>query len=177
MNRREDADAYRARLEHDVRQAMLHGAGGKAQGLTVADTGLLYMNRPGGLKSYDLWRLDQLNDSRRRLPRCEGRGGSSPEVGIVGFDCRNGLVMVHQTALPPTLAPRLVSRQAAAAYVCVSPNTFDEMIEDGRMPRPKMLGGKRRAWDIRELDAAIDRLPVQGDDAEADDTWGNVDAT
>jgi hypothetical protein len=107
-------------LEHDIRQAMLHGAGGKAQGLTVADTGLLYMNRPGGLKSYDLWRLDQLNDSRRRLPRCEGRGGSSPEVGIVGFDCRNGLVMVHQTALPPTLAPRLVSRQAAAAYVCVS---------------------------------------------------------
>ena len=24
------------------------------------------------------------------------------------FDCRNGLVMVHQTALPPTLAPRLL---------------------------------------------------------------------
>ena len=61
-DRREDAEGYRARLEHDVRQAMLHGAGGKAQGLTVADAGLLYMNRPGGLKSYDLWRLDQLND-------------------------------------------------------------------------------------------------------------------
>jgi hypothetical protein len=30
---------------------MLHGAGGKAQGLTIADAGLLYMNRPGGLKS------------------------------------------------------------------------------------------------------------------------------
>jgi hypothetical protein len=41
---------------------MLHGAGSKAQGLTVADAGLLYMNRPGGLKSYDLWRLDQLNE-------------------------------------------------------------------------------------------------------------------
>ena len=50
------------------------------------------------------------------------------------------------------------------------------MIEDGRMPRPKMLGGKRRAWDIRELDAAIDRLPAQGDDAEADETWDNIDA-
>ena len=86
------------------------------------------------------------------------------------------VLMVRQVALPPTLAPRLICRQAAAAYVCVSPNTFDEMIEDGRMPRPKMLGGKRRAWDIRELDAAIDRLPVQGDDAEADETWGNVDA-
>jgi integrase len=61
-DRREDAEGYRARLEHDLRQAMLHDAGGKAQGLTVADAGLLYMNRPGGLKSYDLWRLDQLND-------------------------------------------------------------------------------------------------------------------
>jgi integrase len=61
-DRRDDAEAYRARLEHDVRQAMLHGARGKAQGLTIADAGLLYMNRPGGLKSYDLWRLDQLND-------------------------------------------------------------------------------------------------------------------
>src|SRR6185369_12940854 len=61
-DRREDAEAYRARLEHDVRQALLHGGGAKAQGLTVADAGLLYMNRPGGLKSYDLWRLDQLND-------------------------------------------------------------------------------------------------------------------
>jgi hypothetical protein len=61
-DRREDAEAYRARVEHDVRQAMLRGDGGKTEGLTIADAGLLYMNRPGGVKSYDLWRLDQLND-------------------------------------------------------------------------------------------------------------------
>jgi integrase len=61
-DRREDAEGYRARLEHDIRQALLHGDGGKAQALTVADAGLMYVNRPGGLKSYDLWRLDQLND-------------------------------------------------------------------------------------------------------------------
>jgi hypothetical protein len=61
-DRREDAEAYRARLEHELRQALLHGDGGKGQALTVADAGLLYMNRPGGLKSYDLWRLDQLNE-------------------------------------------------------------------------------------------------------------------
>ena len=84
--------------------------------------------------------------------------------------------MPQQTALPLTLPPRLVSREAAAAYICVSPNTFDEMVKDGRMPRPRVLGGKRRAWDVRALDAAIDRLPVQGDDAAADETWGDVDA-
>jgi integrase len=62
-DRREDAEAYRARLEHDVRQAILHGDGGKARALTIADAGLLYVNRPGGLKSYDMWRLDQLNEA------------------------------------------------------------------------------------------------------------------
>jgi hypothetical protein len=61
-DRREDAEAYRARLEHDVRQALLHGGDGKTQGLTIADAGLLYMNKPGGVKPYDLWRLGQLND-------------------------------------------------------------------------------------------------------------------
>jgi predicted DNA-binding transcriptional regulator AlpA len=84
--------------------------------------------------------------------------------------------MSRQTALPPTLAPRLISREAAAAYVCVSPNSFDEIVNDGRMPRPRLLGRKRRAWDVRALDLAIDRLPVDGDDAGDDETWGDVDA-
>lgn len=85
-------------------------------------------------------------------------------------------MMVRQVALPPTLAPRLISREAAAAYVCVSPNTFDEMVDDGRMPRPRLLGGRRRAWDVRALDAAIERLPVEGDDARGDETWGDIGA-
>ena len=61
-HRREDAEAYRSKVEHDIRQALLRGDAGKAQGLTIADAGLMYMNRPGGLKAYDLWRLDQLNE-------------------------------------------------------------------------------------------------------------------
>lgn len=83
--------------------------------------------------------------------------------------------MPRQAALPPTLAPRLISRGAAAAYVCVSPNTFDEMVKDGRMPRAKVLGLRRHAWDVRSLDDAIDRLPTEGEDAH-DDSWGDVDA-
>ncbi len=74
-DRREDAEAYRARLEHDIRQALLHGDGGKAQVLTVADAGLLYMNRPGGLKSYDLWRLDQINDVAGDYPIAKAAEG------------------------------------------------------------------------------------------------------
>ena len=81
--------------------------------------------------------------------------------------------MARQNALPPTLAPRLITREAAASYVSVSPTTFDEMVKDGRMPRPKRLGGRRKAWDVRALDAAIDGLPNNDNN---DDTWSNIDA-
>ena len=81
--------------------------------------------------------------------------------------------MPHQKALPPTLPPRLIARDAAAAFVCVSPNTFDDLVERGLMPKARILGDKRRAWDVRELDAAADALPHDGDDAlmKADEGW------
>jgi excisionase family DNA binding protein len=74
------------------------------------------------------------------------------------------------------IAPRLLTREQAAAYLSVSPNTFDAMVEDGVMPRPRLLRGRRRAWDVRALDAAIDRLPVEGNDGTTDQTWSDVDA-
>jgi hypothetical protein len=80
--------------------------------------------------------------------------------------------MPRQNALPPTLAPRLISREAAAAYICVSPNTFDAMVRDGRMPRPRVLTPGRKAWDVRLLDQAIDALPLNGEDAGSEnDGW------
>ena len=60
-NSREVAEAYKARIEGEIRAELLHGPGGQAHRLTIADAGLRYVNRPGGVKSYDLWRLDQLN--------------------------------------------------------------------------------------------------------------------
>ncbi len=82
--------------------------------------------------------------------------------------------MAKQLALPPNLPPRLISREAAAAYVSLSPNTFDAMVEEGQMPRPKRLGDRRKAWDVRELDQAIDSLPHSGEDegaVPADQGW------
>jgi predicted DNA-binding transcriptional regulator AlpA len=89
--------------------------------------------------------------------------------------------VARQTALPPTLTPRLICRDDAAAYVCVSPNTFDKMIADGLMPRPRRLTERRLAWDLRQLDAAIDRLPIDGEaeadtDATDDHSWDDIDA-
>lgn len=82
--------------------------------------------------------------------------------------------MARQLALPPNLPPRLIGRQAAAAYVSISPTKFDELVESGLMPLPRRLGGRRRAWDVRDLDAAIAQLPVAGEDSDA--TWEDVDA-
>lgn len=82
--------------------------------------------------------------------------------------------MARQTALPHSLAPRLVGREAAAAYLAISTTKFDELVRDGRMPRPKCID-KRRVWDVRLLDAAADALPTEGGE-EADDTWDDIDA-
>jgi len=84
--------------------------------------------------------------------------------------------MARQSALPPTLAPRLIGREAAAAYVSVSPTIFDEMVADGRMPQPRLLGIRRRAWDVRGIDAAIELLPLACEDSQADESWSDVDA-
>lgn len=66
--------------------------------------------------------------------------------------------MARHTALPDTLPPRLVSREAAAAYVGVGATKFDEMVGDGRMPRAKRIDG-RKVWCVRALNAAVDALP------------------
>jgi predicted DNA-binding transcriptional regulator AlpA len=83
--------------------------------------------------------------------------------------------MAHQRALPQTLPPRLIGREAAAAYVSVSPTTFDEMVKEGTMPKPKRLIGRRKAWDVRALDSAVDDL-LSNNDNDNDDTWDNIDA-
>jgi predicted DNA-binding transcriptional regulator AlpA len=85
--------------------------------------------------------------------------------------------MTKQSALPPTLPPRLVGRSVAAAYLSISPTTFDVLVEEGLLPRAKRLGGRRKAWDIKALDAAIDQLPDDGEQVLADDqSWDDVDA-
>lgn len=77
--------------------------------------------------------------------------------------------MDYKSALPPTLAPRGLCREASAAYVGVSPTKFDQMVEDRRMPKPKRIDA-RNVWDIRELDAAFSALPSD----EETNPWDEV---
>ena len=70
--------------------------------------------------------------------------------------------MPNYDALPPSLAPRGLCREAAARYVGVSPGKFDDKVIDGRMPGPKRIDS-RKVWDIRKLDVAFDGLPDEGE--------------
>jgi excisionase family DNA binding protein len=63
---------------------------------------------------------------------------------------------------------RGLSRDEAAMYIGISPSKFDELVEDGRMPAPVKIDG-RKVWDIRQLDLAFDALS-----SETPNSWQGV---
>ncbi|WEK50275.1 MAG: hypothetical protein P0Y66_21960 [Candidatus Kaistia colombiensis] len=64
--------------------------------------------------------------------------------------------------LPPSLPPRGLSRAVAAAYIGISPRLFDELVQDGRMPKPKLINS-RTIWDRLAIDDAFSALPEKED--------------
>ena len=64
--------------------------------------------------------------------------------------------------LPVSCPPRGLSRVKSAAYIDVGTTKFDEMVADGRMPRPKRVGDKP-IWDRLALDEAFEALPSDED--------------
>ena len=77
----------------------------------------------------------------------------------------------RENVLPPSLAPRGLSRVQAAAYVGVSPSLFDEMVKDERMPKPMRINS-RTVWDRVKLDEAFAAL--SDSDKGGDDPWNKV---
>lgn len=61
-------------------------------------------------------------------------------------------------------APAGLSREDAAHYVGVSSCAFDGLVERGLMPKPLDLGIRRNVWNVRALDAALDRLAGLSED-------------
>jgi predicted DNA-binding transcriptional regulator AlpA len=80
--------------------------------------------------------------------------------------------MVRNTvsSLPVSLAPRGLSRVQAAEYIGVGVTKFDELVGDGRMPRPKRIDG-RIVWDRVKLDEAFNALD---DEAASKSEWDDL---
>jgi predicted DNA-binding transcriptional regulator AlpA len=72
--------------------------------------------------------------------------------------------------LPPSLPPRGLSRLQAAEYVGVGCTKFDELVVDGRMPRPKRIDG-RTVWDRVKLDEAFAAL---SEDSSTASEWDHL---
>ncbi|MCZ6863826.1 MAG: hypothetical protein O7I42_26845 [Alphaproteobacteria bacterium] len=64
--------------------------------------------------------------------------------------------------LPPSLPPRGLARGQSAAYIGTGTTKWDEMVADGRMPKPKRIDG-RVVWDRLEIDEAFAALPNDAD--------------
>jgi hypothetical protein len=78
--------------------------------------------------------------------------------------------MPRYNALPVSLPPRGLNREAAAQYIGISVGKFDEMTADGRMPKPIRIDG-RKVWDRLGLDRCFDAL---GDSTDAVNPWDEL---
>jgi predicted DNA-binding transcriptional regulator AlpA len=67
------------------------------------------------------------------------------------------------------LVPRGLQRLAAAGYIGISATKFDQLVSDGRMPKPRCIDN-RKVWDRFDVDAAFAELPSE---AEAN-PWDTV---
>jgi excisionase family DNA binding protein len=70
---------------------------------------------------------------------------------------------------------RGLDEREAAVYLSLSPSFFRQLVEEGTMPKPRVLGA-RRIWDVLELDAAFDAIPHEGEVKPSDKGWEDVDA-
>jgi predicted DNA-binding transcriptional regulator AlpA len=82
--------------------------------------------------------------------------------------------MTRSTALSQNrpVPRRGLSREEASMYIGIGVTKFDEMVEDGRMPRPRRIDG-RKVWDVRELDLSFDALPRE-DSPVTGTSWDDV---
>jgi integrase len=138
-DRRDVADAYRSKLEAETRHEILHGRGGRTHSLTIADAGLRYIARPGGVRSYDLWRIDQINEVVGERPIAQ-----AADAWVEFKRARCG-----------GLSPATVQRFRATFSALVNYLAAEERFDAPKLPRADKVSNKR----IRYLtNAQADKL-------------------
>lgn len=80
--------------------------------------------------------------------------------GSKGERRRNGRVS-NRRSFREHCAPRGLCFEDAAYYIGLSPTKFAQLVNDGRMPLPK-IADRRKIWCRMALDDAFESLPVAG---------------
>ncbi len=75
--------------------------------------------------------------------------------------------ITRRTELPANLPPRGLGRFGSAHYLGVGVTLFDQLVRDGRMPKPVRINN-RAVWDRLALDAAFEAL---SDRVDGRDPW------
>ena len=71
--------------------------------------------------------------------------------------------------------PRGLAKIQAASYIGTGGTLFKEMVDDGRMPKPRIINSKE-VWDTQEIDLAFDELPHKGElqSSSDDNPWNEL---
>lgn len=72
--------------------------------------------------------------------------------------------MARKSALHENVEPIGLSREAAAEYIGVGVTLFAQMVDDGRMPKPKEINN-RLVWNREALRRAFEALPDRDTEA------------
>ena len=76
--------------------------------------------------------------------------------------------MTERRSLPSGMTPRLLSLDAAAAYLGITAPTFEQHV---RPHVPPVEIGTRRLWDVKALDQWLDLQSGLGDALRPVDEW------
>jgi predicted DNA-binding transcriptional regulator AlpA len=70
-------------------------------------------------------------------------------------------------------APRLLRLEGAANYLGMGRSKFQELVSDGRLPKPIHLDGMR-LWDRQTLDSVADDLVAKSDEPGRPNSFDQV---
>ena len=77
-------------------------------------------------------------------------------------------LVTHPALADLGIAPRLLTREQAAAYCGLSANGFSEWVKSGKLPGP--IPGTAR-WDLKAIDIALDSASGIGIGSLVLDQW------
>ena len=58
------------------------------------------------------------------------------------------------------ITPRIVAKDIAAQLLSLSVKTFERLVQQGEIPKPRQISAGRVGWLVSDLDAWADKRPV-----------------